>query len=207
MTIAVADITRRMGNLMNDSDHIRWTDNELFDWINDGATAIVNARPMANANIETVTLVAGAEQNIDCVEVLDIVRNTGGAAISRTDRFLLDTYDPDWYTGTEVAVLQHYTFDERERDQVYVYPPAIVDTQVEALLSKIPTAITSTSDNLELKEDHINSLVNYILFRCYSKDDEVGNGQAAANYYQAFMQSIGMKTEMSGAVSPNRADP
>lgn len=35
--IPVADLQRRMGNLMQDQEHIRWTVEEAIDWFNDGA--------------------------------------------------------------------------------------------------------------------------------------------------------------------------
>lgn len=207
MAIAVADVISKLGYLLNDVENIRWTNDEVYGWINDAAAAIIDLRPMAGSVTENVTLGGGALQNFDCVEIIDLVRNVGGQSISRTDRFLLDTIAPDWYQDDQAAAVIHYTFDERHRNQVYVYPPVINGTEVEATLIKLPATITAAGDNLDMNPDYINAVINYCMYRCYGKDDEVGNGALSGSYFGLFQQSLGVKNQVSIATSPNRADP
>ena len=201
--IPVADILRRCGELLLDEDHVRWEIGELVDWINDAAAAIVVRRPMAGAHVEDVTLVAGAVQRIpDAVEVMDVVRNVGGPAIQRTDRYQLETSAPGWYDMPPVTRLIHYTFDDRKRTTFYVYPPAAEGVQVEALVARVPPKVAQAGE-LALGREYINAVVNFVCHRAFLKDSEFANGQAGMVFFQAFENELGVQNQSSMAVSPN----
>lgn len=207
MSIAVADIIEKVGILLSDVGNVRWTNDEVIGWINDSSAAIIDARPMAGAVTEVITLVDGVVQNFDCVELLDIVRNELGRTIVRTNRFLLDVSDPDWMAGDKVDSVEHYTYDERFRTQCYVYPPVNAGTRVEALLAKLPAVVTSIGDTLDLSAEYTNAVINYTLYRCYGKDDEVGNGSISMGYLSTFNGLLGLKNNTSLEVSPKRSEP
>ena len=62
--IQVSDIVAKVGYLMLDTDHVRWTVPELIGWINESAGAILTRRPAAFARRSVHTLVAGTLQSI-----------------------------------------------------------------------------------------------------------------------------------------------
>lgn len=205
--ISVADIITRAGIVLNDTDHVRWPVAELLAWITDGASEVVIRRPMAGSKIEAMTLVAGVSQTVDAIELMDVVRNLpGGRPIDRTQRYLLDSADPDWYSMKPADQVRHYVFEERNRTHFYVYPPVKEGAEVEVLVARAPQA-TSEGDTLSMSREYLSSILNWVLFRALSKDSEYGDGAVAGAYYQAFEAGLGQQNQVSAAVSPNGAQP
>lgn len=199
--ILVSDLLRRLDNLMLDEDKIRWPDNERIDWFNDGASEIVLRRPAARAVRETVTLVAGTAQKgpEGTAQVLDVPRNLGangepGRAIRITDRQQMDDAHPDWHMDTPAAAL-HFMIDERSPTEFWLWPPAVVGARVEVLASKPPPKAALATDAIDLREEFINALISWALYRCHIKDSEYAQGSVAALHYQAFTDAIGAPTQ------------
>lgn len=202
--ILAANIARRAWALIQDEDGVRWEEPEVLDWINDAAAAIVNVRPMAGAKTETLTLDEGALQRVaNAVEVMDVVRNVGGRAIQRTNRYQLETSAPDWYAMAPSERIIHWTFDDRKRTQFYVYPPAAAGHQVEALIARVPARVEAMNQEVDIGEDYINAMVDFVCYRALTKDSEFGDGRLSMAFYQAFQAALGLKNEVSMAVSPN----
>lgn len=195
--IHVADILRRVGSIMNDEDHVRWTELELIDWINDAAGEIVLRRPAARAVIEIIALASGTRQNTPdgTSQLLNVVRNwkaggTPGSAISITDMQAMNAADPDWHAA-RAGTTRQYMIDERSPTTFYVYPPATNGAQVEVLVAKPPPKVVANTDTLDMRPEFIGALLNWIMYRCHTKDSEYANGAVAAQHYQAFADAIG----------------
>lgn len=195
--ISVADLLRRLGNLMVDEELVRWTEAELIDWINDAASEIVLRRPAARAVSMTTMLEAGTLQRAPdgSSQILDVVRNIGagsapGRAIRITDRQQLDAIDPEWHSTTAGAT-RHYMLDERAPTTFYVYPPAVDGAQVEMLVAMPPPKVTDASDALDLRPEFISAILNWMMYRCHTKDSEYAQGAVATQHYQAFTDAIG----------------
>lgn len=226
----VVDIVKRAQTILQDKTSIRWSLLELQDWLNDAYKEVVIFRPDANAASAVVTLAAGARQRCkdsasinlqNILRVLDVVRNTHASsdkrAIRRTDRRILDDQRPTWYSDTQTFTIQHYIYDERNPHEFLVYPPASGGATVEIVYSSCPTPHTlsesdlgnaGTDEVIKLDDIYANCLVDYILYRAYSKDAEyAGNGALATAHYQAFAGAIGTKTTIDVNVSPNTMSP
>lgn len=212
MTIAVSEILVRVGDLLNDAEHVRWSEEELIRWINDSPSALLSRRPAAISRTDTLVLVAGTLQNIpsDGVLLLDVVRNMGsdgatpGRPIRRSDRQQIDDIDPDWHTATAKATIQQYTFDDRLPKSFYVYPPAVAGTQVELLYAALPEPVSDPADTLAIGAEYIDPIVNYVVYRANAKDSEFAQGTIAAAYFQAFEASLGVKSAVDVNASPNQ---
>lgn len=211
MPIPAAEIIRRVGAILQDEDHVRWTVPELLEWINDGARETIVRRPAARAVTADLTLAAGTKQALPAsgVQLLDVVRNLGdgtkpGRVIRRIDRQLMDDQDPDWHTARPKAVIKHFMFDERSPKTFYVWPPAVAGTHVEALYSELPPTITAEGDTLDMGAEYLNVLVSYGAYRALSKDSEFANGTVAALHYQAFIDAVADGGAQTTANSPNQ---
>lgn len=210
---SVSDIFRRVRNLLNDEDGIRWGDAELFDWTNDATNQLVVELPTARAVSENIALVDGARQSLEApgaILLLDVTRNMKsdgeiGRAIRIVDRQLLDDQEPDWYTKARSEKILHYTFDERQPRSFFVYPPAQLDTLVEVVYSERPPAVNDLTDIVSLSPQYTDAIVSYICFRALSKEAEEGLPMAATAYYQAFKAAVGADAATEIAVSPNGA--
>lgn len=212
MPLSMQAVADRVGDALLDDEHVRWTVTELIRWANESMGAILTRRPAAFARRSVVDLVAGCLQTIpaDGAMLLDLTRNiasngtTSGRPIRRTDRQLLDDSDPDWHTGKQKAEIRQYTYDDRAPKVFYVYPPAIAGTKVELFDAALPTDIDSIDDSLGIGAEYLESVVNYVCYRCHSKDFEFANAAVATAYYQAFEASLGIKSQTQAAASPNQ---
>lgn len=210
--IQVSDIVAKVGYLMLDTDHVRWTVSELIGWINESAGAILTRRPAAFARRSVHTLVAGTLQSIPAggAMLLDVVRNIGadgvkpGEVIRRTDRQLLDDSDPNWHTTKPKSVVKQYTYDDRAPLIFYVYPPVNAGVKVELMDSALPPAVDDVADMFDIGNEYTEAVVNYVAYRANIKDSEYASPAAAINYYQAFEASLGIKSQTQAMASPNQ---
>lgn len=209
MPIRAGDVITRAQLVLNDNDppYVRWEQPEMFGWLNDAACEVVIRRPAARAVTASLALVAGTLQTLPDggLELLDVVRNVGGRSIRRTDRQLLDDSAPDWHSMKQSSTVRQFTFDERTPTVFYVYPPAKVGAQIEALYSAAPPAVAEEDDELDLDRAYMGPLVSYILYRALAKDSEYANGALAAAHFQAFNEALGANNQMTAAASPNTA--
>ena len=210
--ILVSDILAKVGHLMLDPDHVRWTEAEIIGWTNESAGAILTRRPAAFSRRSVHTLVAGTLQSIPTggSMLLDIVRNVGadgvkpGEAIRRTDRQLLDDSDANWHSAKPKSTVKQYTFDDRAPTVFYVYPPVTAGVKIEMFDAALPPAVATVSDQLDINAEYAEAVVNYVAYRCNIKDSEYSSPAAAVNYYQAFEAALGIKSQTQAAASPNQ---
>lgn len=212
MTILVSDIFDRAGDILNDEGHIRWPEEELIRWLNDAAGEILNRKPGALSSTITHTLAAGTRQTLppEGVLLLDVIRNikadgSPGYPISIADRKALDDSDPNWHAGRKSSVVKQYTHDGRAPREFYVYPPVLDGTKIEILQATLPDPITATTDLYQIGPEYMATVVNYLGYRCFSKDSEFADAQMATGYYAAFESSLGGKTASEQAAAPEKA--
>jgi hypothetical protein len=216
----VSDIITRARILLNDQDGTRWLDTELVSWINDAQKLISMTRPDASVANQALTLVAGTKQAIPAsgFRLLDVVRNigvdgvTGGRSIRIVDRVVMDTQDRMWHTSTASGTIIHFIYDNRDPKNFYVYPPAVAGTKIEVMYSVSPTEIvynvvtpaTTLNTDLTVSDIYLESVLNYVMSRCYSKDAEFSqNPQLAGGYLQTVYSMLGIKTQKDVAFSPD----
>lgn len=201
MSISVGDVLRRVSIVLQDDEHVRWPQEELLLWLNDAASEIVIRRPAARSITQEITLTEGVRQSLPegAVQLLDVTRNVPGRPISRVMRRLLDDQYPDWYTQpvTRTKDIKHYTLEDVNPTQFYVYPPAREGMKVEAMFSQTPPAVTSDADTIDLDRAYMGPLVSYILYRAMAKDSEYANGALSAAHFQAFNEAIIVQNQVS----------
>lgn len=210
MPIRAGDIIERASIILNDEDVVRWTNKELFAWLNDGACELVIRRPAAHAIASAITLAAGTFQNLPdgALQLLDVIRNvkadgSAGRPVRRIDRLLLDDSTPTWQEMKQADAVRHYMFDEASPLTFYVYPPVKAGTKVDALHSSAPAVVATVDDQLDLDRAYIGPLVSYVLYRAFSKDSEASNGNVANLHFQAFTESLDVRNGVTNAASPN----
>lgn len=209
-TITGTQIVSRARRVLQDqaTGGTRWLDAEMLDWINDAQREIVIVKPEASSVIADVTCVAGTKQTIPStgIRLLSVIRNVAGKSIRRVDRNVMDSENPDWHNVTASNTADHYIFDEDAPTTFYLYPPQTVSPgQIEINYSNSPTDLSVLSDTISLPDIYMNPVLDFVLYRAYSKDTEyAGNSQRAASHYQAFQNSLGQKSQSDLASSPNQ---
>lgn len=207
-TITAATLISRAQTIIQDVAGVRWPSSELLGWLNDGQREIVALNHSANSKTANLTCAAGTKQTIptDGITLMDVVRNMGtsgtvpGTAVRMVSRTILDAQLPDWHSSTSSTVIKHYCFDARTPKNFYVYPPAQSGTKLEIVYAATPTDVAVAGDTIALDDIYANALVDYMLFRAYSKDTEfAGNASRAAAARQSFENSLGLKAQSDAA--------
>jgi hypothetical protein len=223
-TVKVVDVISKAQTLLKDATGVRWPVLELQGWLNDAYREIVIFRPDSNAQTGTYACVSGPRQQITsafaaATQLLDVVRNVASSAakspVKLITRQTLDDMDRTWYGNTGVVTIERYAFDPRLPREFLVYPPAAVGAQLEIIYSSVPAAHTLTQAQLEnsataevirIDDSFGNVLIDYVMYRAYSKDAEVSaNAARAVAHYQAFQNGLGIKGQSEAAAQPGVA--
>lgn len=233
MAIPADDIIDRASKVVQDTTNVRWPVAELVQWLNDGQREVILHRPDSNPKTAVVTLKAGTRQSLKALtaegtaggvgvtvtpakllDVIAVATGTGDAvvrtaAIRLVQREVLDSQTAGWHAITGVTAPKHYMFDPRDPLAFYVYPPAAsTGASVEVLFSAYPTDIAApvgevVSGSIGVADIYGNALLDYVLYRAYSKDSEyAGNAQRAQFHYQSFATSLGIELRGTVAMGP-----
>ncbi len=207
-TILASQLMDRAELILQDSTNIRWGRTELLGWLNDGQRAICEVRIDAYTKTSVVTLASGTKQALpsDGHALISVLRNMGtdgatpGKAVRKVPQALLDAATPDWHSATSNAVTLHYAYDPMSPRQFFVYPPAPGNSEVEIVYAASPPDVAAEGSAITLDDIYSNALVDYILYRAYSKDFELsGNDSRAAGHYDKFRTALGAKSAADAA--------
>lgn len=220
------DILQAASTLLLDEGYVHWTLPELCTWLNFGLDAITLQKPSASAVTVNVPLSRGTLQTIPAgnVCILRPVRNVDGPSSDRMPRKRITVVDepslsamnPAWddeRTCRYQQQVKHVLFDEAAPKSFYVYPGNDGTGLVEMVLSAIPAKVKPTGHEddlasydtqLPLDETYHDALVDYVMYRAYSKDAQfAGTAQRASLHYQQFANSLGIKVVVEARTSPN----
>lgn len=196
--IQVNGVLARVRRVLQDDSGVRWSDPELLDWLNDGQREVVMLAPQAGSTTATMNLSAGSRQTIpaDGTQFLRLTRNIGGRSIRETQKALLDSQVPTWYDAEGEDVI-HYVADPLEPRSFNVYPRG--EKPVELVYVKAPDE-SVVDGELTIPVIYANALVDYILYRAYSKDaEETANRELAMMHYSRFNEGLGLRGQAEGA--------
>lgn len=219
MAVTVQSVIDRVQAVLQDTTGVRWpVTGELVLWVNDAQREISLIKPDASAVNTTVTLATGTKQEIPSEgnRLLKVVRNmsasSGGAgkrAIRLVDLNVLDSQTPNWHdpatTGdaAHTNIVKHYSYEESNPRNFYVYPGVSGNAYVELVYSSNPATVT-LSDNLSIPDIFANAIMNYVLYMAYMKDAEfAGNESRASNHYQLFNTTVTGKGQIDAVTNPN----
>lgn len=181
-TILAKDVLRRASVQLTDvpnsaGQFVRFTEQELVDWLNDGQRVIAKYLPQACSRLDAVKLTAGTRQSIEKIlaanikhgdgttstvqygkSLLDVIRNMGadgltpGRAIRVVERESLDAANPRWHTETSDIQILEYTFDPRTPKYFYTYPGVKVGASLWVELSYLanPQDVPYVADSMRL---------------------------------------------------------
>lgn len=218
------EIIQRASIALQDTTNVRWSMQELVNYINDGQRQIILLRPDSNAVTASVKLVPGSKQSIPMADGTDpagvstpkgirflrAVRNMGangltpGRAIRECSRVALDNELPDWHSANASEIVQHYIFDNIAPKVFYVYPsiPTPSNTYIEVVYSGLPVTVltngdgspTTGTDVLTLSDQYVNALLDFVLMRCYAKDASYAGNMQRA---MAHLEAFGNSLNVS----------
>ena len=212
MSIPVSEVISTARIILQDPNKVRWTDAELVAWLNAALRDVSTLRPDLTAQYREILLVDGYLQALpaDCTRIMDMVHNTDPAmtAVIPVSRRVLDLQFPTWASGALNALTKHIIYDERVPRQFMVLPPAIAGNKLFALCGVNTTPVTlvngavSETSFVDLPERLMNALIDYVLFRAFSKDAEDANYvERAKAHYDLFKSALAADAEISKAAT------
>lgn len=209
-TTKVIDVIARCNAILYDQLKVRWPNSELLDWFNAGQVAIVTVRPDAHVGREDHNCVLGTAQSLpdDAIRLVRIIRNVGGPALKFMAMDQLDLQIPDWHDESwPVTECEFYSYIDKDPRRFYLYPAPKAGHKVQLIYSKAPAKVAVTdfvtdATTITLPDTYADPLVDYVLYRAFSKDSDFANGQRAAAHYSAMMTAIQGKTEADAGMSP-----
>jgi hypothetical protein len=218
MAIVAKNVLDRARRLIQDETSVRWPLPELRLWLNDGLREIAVLKPTAYSASIVFTLAQGTLQTLpeNYASVMAAVRNlktnatspkVPGPSLRVVDMDILDASAPNWHDGTKVKyqkTVKNVAFDANNPNAFYVYPGNDGTGFIELIVSRVPDQIAapaslpddlnSYSATIDLQDIYFNCLVDYVLYRAYSKDASyAGSAQRAIAHYTAFSNALGVK--------------
>lgn len=229
MTVLASAIIDRAQTIVQDKTGVRWPYAELLGWLNDGQRETAVYKPTATARNVALMLEAGTLQSIGDggLALLRVTRNLktpvgtpriGGRACRIVEREVLDAQHPSWHDPDQFAYnkeVKHFCFDDSDPTHFYVFPGNDGQGAVEAVVSMSPTeveleagadinALASYARPINIPDIYANALLDYVLFRAYSKDAEyAGNSERSATHYQMFVATLTAKATNELNQNPN----
>ena len=222
MALTVKNILDRVQITLQDTTNIRWTQEELLNYLNDAQREIALLKPDATSINTNIQLATGTQQSLPSGgnRILRVLRNmssaagdaTGGRAIRQVSLESLDAQDPNWHDPTatglskHTTIVKHWVYDESDPKVFYVYPGVAGNAFVEIVYSVVPGVLdysSSGSSELGVSDIYANAVINFILYMAHNKDSEsAGNQAKATGYYTLFTNAIGQKTQLDGILNP-----
>jgi hypothetical protein len=215
MTKAASTIILNAQTALHDEDGVRWPAAELVRYLNLGQDAIAEIRPDQKRGTIQIPLAEGYEQALPgtATALIDIPSNATGrkSRITKVDLQLLDHMVPEWRSMPTALQVKHFMHNMAEPRKFDVYPPVQAGVPVFATVGLYPTPIPTPTGptsigvigNIDLPDYWESALLDYVLFRAYSKDAEFGGNVAMAkSYHDLFMGAMGLQLQSTEGVAP-----
>jgi hypothetical protein len=204
MKLQKPPLYRQVAFILSDPGNLRWTPPEIDEWIDNAQAEIIAAQPELTARKLSVALPAGVHQSIPeaALQLLDILENETGEPVQMVSRELMDAQNPDWRKTRPANVIRHAMTDPLSPRDYMVWPPSDGTARLVLVCAVLPDSGTLILDAIWTP-----AVLNYVLFRAWSKDAEfAGNANVAAAYYQAFLSQVAGEKQVKAPMNPNLAN-
>lgn len=225
-TVQVVELVQRAQIVLQDTTGTRWPELELQMWLNDAYREILLHRPDTNTQIGEFACVEGTRQRLtdvfpSALSVDRVVRNLAASsrkgAIRAINQSVLDDQRRTWHAESPTVDIELYMIDPLLPREFFVYPPASTEAVLEVVYSSVPDAHTlseaelqdaGTDEPIRIVDSFANAILDYMLYRAYSKDAEyMGNAQRAVMHREAMLASMGVGSQTAAAVTQSRLKP
>ena len=172
----------------------RQGDTELLGYVNSSLVECAVLRPELFATIGDMTCVVGqCEQSLDyadAIALLEVLSIHQGAALTPFDMAAMTAYNPNWRTDTGAAARQWSRF-QNDPLKFFIYPKAPAAAQVlDVRYARNPATFTINATITDVPLALKTALVEYVIYRAESKDDEHVSSGRTTSYYQAFLAKV-----------------
>lgn len=194
-----SDLIQVASGLLNDPRNETWKRDEALKYLNDGIKRLVALAPHKFIKKSSYLLTASeCKQSLpaDGIQFKRVVRDMGtaGTTIGTTPRmtstFLMDRYYPAWQQETG-GPPRHAMPDPSSPTTFWVFPkqpsPARY-AEVEYVYEPSDLLIGGV---IPVSKELHPALIDYIMYRCLSRDGENAQVEAAASHLKLFEEAAG----------------
>ena len=181
---------------LNDTDATgyRQSDAELLIYVNEGMKEISSIRPDRFTVVgDHICTISQCEQSFSTTlaqSILQVICIKNSTALTPFDMGTMDTFNPSWKADTPAAATQ-WTAYPGDPLRFFVYPAAPATAQTLSILYvKVPTTLLIGDSITEVPVAMQIALIDYVIGRANSKDDESSASGLAAAEYGAFVAKI-----------------
>jgi hypothetical protein len=216
LAFLASDYIGDASELYGDVDYARVSSNSWIKYLNAAIRALILVRPDAGATTENYQLAAGVKQDLpsDALRLLDITRNMGddgvtaGKIITPASRKHLDYSNLLWPAATGETAIDNFSYDKENPRIFFVTPPVHASTAVyvELQSSKLPTTVTATTDDPGINDVFFEPVIQYMLFKAFSADDEGVEFSKSITYLQNFFNLLQVEMTASVAQGPEKKE-
>ncbi len=222
------NLVQEAARLLNDAEpgfeHIRWTAADLLAYLNDALCVLFLARPDDFIETAEITLSQGSRQTLpDGVKLIyriDGTLDANGAMIGEQPSKTNDRV-ARWFaarrcsagvvagaSGSGVYFVSDYTIDGRDASTFIVNPP-VPPGENPVILARVvrsPAPMKSGADDLPVDCCLAPALLEWMLYRAYSVDDEsVSSPTRAHEHVAMFFQLLRIDEEAQRDLLSNRS--
>ena len=211
MAVLASSIIQRAQQLLLDTLGVRWDSSELLGWVNDGLRELALYKPNESIRRDAVPLAAGTYQRVaaDATQIMLVGCNlksaaprVAGRAASRVAREVLDAMHPLWQDSGAfpfVKEAKHFCADDVDPGAFYVFPGNDGSGLLEVIVAVPPAVLTDASQPIGVRDVYANAILDYVLYRAFSKDSEAPSAaERAGGHYAMFSSAIGIKGTVEG---------
>lgn len=188
-------------------EYAHWSQADLLSYAVEGLAVLVSLRPDAFVTVEEIELTAGSRQTIPdeydalvgIVAGLNESGSEAGPVVATDDTFAhlapsqCGPDSGDCGTNGEPVVVKSYSVFQQSQRHFTVSPPvpAGKTAKVMARLVKAPPCQLAASDCLPVALKFHPALVDWIVYRAFSKDIESAFAlEASARHYRWFFETL-----------------
>lgn len=199
MPVTADYITGLAATTLFDESGTRWTQAELFGYLNDAQRDIVVMKPTAYTKNQVVQLQPGTLQVlpadgqslVDLGGAMGANGTTPGGSITQVDRTVLEASRPTWRADTATVAPRHYLYDDRDPTHFYVWPPQPTPAgYAEVVYCAVPGDIALVTDPIALGDQYVTPLYYLVLARAYSKTSGTQDFTKAQGYRELAMAMV-----------------
>jgi hypothetical protein len=183
--LSLTEMTSRVRSVVRDADSLFITDNDITDWLNEGAGDLASRLDILRK--EVTGSMSGSPGNTIALPPTP----TDQEPVLRITMLRLATVevefvdDDTWYAYSDSGFNLPHTIGREFGGTVYVYPTPSTGTTYSLQYSYLPQALSAGADISPLPCQFHMKLVRYAQAQAYYKLDEMGRAdRAMANYEQ-----------------------
>jgi hypothetical protein len=196
--------------LLQDAAAATWSDPQLLDNLNAAERRICTLKPTAHTVKGPLSLVSGVHQTLPATGtlVLEVIEDYAtGVRVRQVDKELLDESNQFWPNATHENYVEEWTFDPREPKAFDVLPPNDGTGQVLVLYATTPTALTASTDPLNLDDSYEDALKSFTLSESYAHTSAKQDIVKADYYDKLGKAALGISVQAAGAAGPKSRTP